>query len=232
MGMMTRILQDPNAEYDFGNLGFPSEISVLSNRMTREYRENDRILYIKTKFQQTTGLQLLKFNSRTNINTVIVVFKKTDVDSVDLSDVEVIVKSDQEPSYNNFTKPRKKIVKKKFDIRADVTDFIEYIKPFLWIDGNEIYKEQIFTCRMGADSFEPDPEYLVGATIKSYEIIDQNTIELQLEGKSKVWYYRVDARKVTAFAMITDLPGMLMVISPDGGYKVVGTILKSRLNLI
>jgi len=53
-----------------------------------------------------------------------------------------------------------------------------------------------------------------------------------LKGDYKTWYYRVDARKVTAFAMITDLVGMLLVISPDGGYKVVGRMLEKRLNLI
>ena len=73
---------------------------------------------------------------------------------------------------------------------------------------------------------------MVAARILSYEIIDQNTIELKLQGENKVWYYRVDARKVTAFTMITDIAGMLLVISPDGGYKVVGRMLEKRLNLI
>ena len=229
---MGSFFYDPYTEFDFGNLGFPDEISVMVNRMVREYRENDKLLFIKTKFQQSTGLQLLKFNSPTNINTVIVVFKKTDVDSVDLSNVEVIVKSDQQPSYNNFTKPRKKIVKKNFDLRTELSECIEYIKPFLWIDGNEKYEEFVFNCKIGVDSFMPDSKFLVAARITGYEIIDQNTIELQLKGDYKTWYYRVDARKVTAFAMITDLVGMLLVISPDGGYKVVGRMLEKRLNLI
>ena len=229
---MGSFFYDPHTEFDFGNLGFPDEISVMVNRMVREYRENDKLLFIKTKFQQSTGLQLLKFNSPTNINTVIVVFKKTDVDSVDLSNVEVIVKSDQQPSYNNFTKPRKKIVKKNFNLRTELFECIEYIKPFLWIDGNEKYEEFVFNCKIGVDSFMPDSKFLVATRITGYEIIDQNTIELQLKGDYKTWYYRVDARKVTAFAMITDLVGMLLVISPDGGYKVVGRMLEKRLNLI
>ena len=229
---MGSFFYDPHTEFDFGNLGFPNEISVLVNRMMREYRENDKLLFVKTKFQQSTGLQLLKFNSPTNINTVIVVFKKTDVDKVDLSNVEVIVKTDQQPSYNNFTKPRKKIVKKNFDLRTELSDCIEYIKPFLWIDGNEKYEEFVFNCKIGVDSFMPDSKFLVAVRITGYEIIDQNTIELQLKGDYKTWYYRVDARKVTAFAMITDLVGMLLVISPDGGYKVVGRMLEKRLNLI
>lgn len=222
----------PYTEFDFGNLGFPNEISVMVNKMVKEYRENDKLLYVKTKFQQSTGLQLLKFNSPSIINTVIMVFKKTGVNSVDLSNVEVIVKTDQQPSYNNFTKPRKKIVKKNFDLRTELSECIEYIKPFLWIDGNEKYEEFVFNCKIGIDSFKPDTKFLVAARITGYEIIDQNTIELQLKGNNKRWYYRVEARKVTAFAMITDLVGMLLVISPDGDYKVVGRTLEKRLNLI
>ena len=73
---MGTFFYDPYTEFDFGNLGFPDEISVMVNRMVREYRENDKLLFIKTKFQQSTGLQLLKFNSPTNINTVIMVSKR------------------------------------------------------------------------------------------------------------------------------------------------------------
>ena len=223
---------DPNTEFDFSNLGFPEEITLLVNRMVREYRENDKHLFIKTKFQQSTGLQLLKFNSPTNINTVIMVFKKLDASTVDLRDVEVIVKSDQAPTYNNFTKPRKLIVKTHYNLLTSLDECINYIRPFLWIDGNEKYGEPVFDCKYGADSFSPDPDCMVAARILSYEIIDQNTIELKLQGENKAWYYRVDARKVTAFTMITDIAGMLLVISPDGGYKIVGRMLERRLNVI
>src|SRR5574343_291243 len=122
---------DPNIQYDFGNLGFPSELSLLANKMVKEYRENIKILFVKTKFQQAAGVQLLKFNSPAIRNTIILVFNKTNYGSVDLTNVEVIVKTDQEPSYNNFTKPRKAIIKKVFDLKHQMKECVEYIKPFL-----------------------------------------------------------------------------------------------------
>lgn len=219
-------------EYNFDTLGFPSKISEFANRMDREYRENGKQIFVRAKFQQNTGLQLLKFNSGAIINTVIVIFKRIDFGKVDLKDVEVIIKTDTAPSYENFTKSKKKIERKFFDLTTQVDEFIDYIRPALWIDGNTKHKEEIFNCRLGIDRFETNPDYLTGAVIEQYEIIDQNTIELKLKGNNLSWYHRIDARKVTAFAMISDLAGMLLVISPDGGYKIVGRALEKRLNLI
>lgn len=218
--------------YNFDNLGFPTEISDLANRLYQEYRENGKMLFVKTRFQPHTGFRLLKFNSSSIINTVIVLFKVKEFDRVDLSQVEVIVKSATAPTLNNFTKSRKSIIKRVFDLNNGAGDFIDFIKPFLWIDGNIKYEDQLLDCELGADSFNPKYNTLVAAKIIGYEVIDQHTIDLQLEGKTKTWHQEVDARKATSFAMITDLVGMLLVISPDGGYKIVGQALERKLNLI
>ena len=220
-------------EYNFDNLGLPKELSAFANKMHKEYRENGKMLFVKIKFQQQTNLQLLKFNSSSITNSVIILFKRKEHGRVDLNSVEVIVKKDRELTYSNFTKPRKVIESKTFDLIKDLNGFFDYIAQQLWIDDNlKKTEDVIFECRLGVESYTPEPDMLVAAEIIGYNIVDQNTIKLTLKGKNKEWFYDIDAKKATLFTSIRNLVGMLLVISPDGGYKIVGRTFRNRLKLI
>ena len=221
-----------HVEYNFDNLGFPRSVSAFTNKMQREFRENNKMLFVKTKFQPHTGLELLKFNSSVISNTVIIVFKKLEYNRVELKEVEVFVKSDNKPSLVNFTKPRKSVVKKIFDLETQIDEFFDYIKTALWIDKNQKHDEIVFDCKLGIDRFEANPNYLTGARIAAYQVLDENTIELTLQGHNVQWQHPVNAKKATSFTMISDLVDMLLIISPDSDYKIAGRSLEKKLNLI
>lgn len=216
--------------YDFSNLGIPEYISNFTNKMVREFRENGKVLFVKTKYQESSNQQLLIFNSSSIANKIIVVFDKAGKSKVQ-DTIEVIIKRERPPSICNFTKPKKIKETFKFSLKSDEKELLDLISGNLWLDINEKKKPTTYPCRLGMDGFVPQPDTLVVDRILSYRIIDPEVIEITLEGKTKNWTYYISPAKVVAFALINDLPGMWLVVSPDGDYKIIIDIKQAGVDL-
>lgn len=216
--------------YDFSNLGIPEYISNFTNKMVREFRENGKVLFVKTKYQESCNQQLLIFNSSSIASKIIVVFDKTGKSKVH-DTVEVVIKTERPPSICNFTKPKKIKETFKFSLKSDEKDLIDLISGKLWLDTNEKKKPTTYPCRLGMNGFVPQPDTLVADKILGYRIVDPEVIEITLEGKDHYWTHYISPAKVVAFALIKDLPGMWLVVSPDGDYKIIIDIKQAGLDL-
>jgi hypothetical protein len=222
-----------NQNYDFDNLGLPQSFTDLCNKLTDEYRKLNKILYIKTKYQWETNSQIFRFNSTANRNKVIIAFKRkgkyrNDEDEL----VKVVTKSASNPSLNNFTKPNISIEKASFDYKMSFDDLLDYVYSKITLKGNEIPESINYDCLLNPASDYKTDDALVAFSIRDYEVLNENELMLELDGEDGAWDYKVESKRVTAFTLITKLKGMLLVFSPDGDYKVVGSRLRKELKFI